>query len=71
VQNFALGGFSAPHEGHSESIRVPHSAQNFAFAAFSVWHFGQRIVAPLDPARLIYHAEKKRNRLYMPGVVRR
>jgi hypothetical protein len=49
VQNFASAGFSAPQEGHRESSFAPHSAQNFAFAAFSVLHFGHLMLSAVSP----------------------
>src|SRR4051794_13418216 len=47
-QNFAVGGFVAPHDGQASARRAAHSLQNFAPTAFSVPQFAQIIVAPLD-----------------------
>src|ERR1700683_1555001 len=54
IQNFALGGFSAPHDTHRDSSAAPHSAQNFAFAALSVSHFEHRIRLARGPSAVDY-----------------
>src|SRR5918994_650550 len=41
MQNFAPGGFSAPHEGQLGASAVPHDMQNFACEGFSVPQLGQ------------------------------
>jgi hypothetical protein len=41
MQNFAWGGFSAPHEGHFGESGVPHDMQKRARSGFSVAQLGQ------------------------------
>jgi hypothetical protein len=43
-QNFARGGFSAPHELHRRTNGDAHSIQNLAPSGFSAPHFEQRMV---------------------------
>jgi hypothetical protein len=45
-QNFAVGGFSVLHDGHSRVNGDAHSMQNLALSGFSVPHFEQRIALP-------------------------
>jgi hypothetical protein len=58
AQNFARGGFSAPHDGHLRANGVAHSMQNFALSGFSIPHFEQCTHALpgrscLEPKRII------------------
>ena len=41
AQNFARGGFSAPHDGHLRANGAAHSIQNLALSGFSTPHFEQ------------------------------
>src|SRR5215472_13452862 len=55
-QNFAVGGFSALHDGHRRTNGEAHSTQNFARSGFSAPHFEQRIGPPrsnLDDQRML------------------